>query len=391
MIPAREVLDLRGEWQLRADVIEKDYVLGWMLAAIASHPALATTWVFKGGTCLRKCYYETYRFSEDLDFTVVDGGPEEPTELASIFREVAAWLYDRAGIEFQVDDRSFVRRRNRRGNATTQGRIAFRGPSASPSTPKVKLDITSDEALVDRPLIRPILHPYSDQPLPVGGVLCYSITELLGEKLRALAERCRPRDLYDVVHVYRHPDLVDRAAAVLAVLDQKSAHVGIAVPTLETVRSSPFRDEVEAEWANMLAHQLPHLPPFDDFWAQLDELFRWLGGAIRPSRLPRAEFGNLDSAWRPPRAMASWRRCAPIELIRFAGANRLLVEIDYRAEKGRWGPRVVEPYSLRLSREGNLLLFVRNDRGQLRSYRVDHIAGVRVLDRTFQPRYFVEF
>lgn len=89
--------------------------------------------------------------------------------------------------------------------------------------------------------------------------------------------------------------------------------------------------------------------------------------------------------------MVSWRRGAPLELIRFAGSNRLLVEIDYQAEDGRWGPRVVEPYSFRMSRDGNLLLFVRNDRGELRSYRVDRIAGVRVLDRTFQPRFFVEF
>lgn len=31
--------------------------------------------MFKGGTCLKKCYIETYRFSEDLDFTVLPGGP----------------------------------------------------------------------------------------------------------------------------------------------------------------------------------------------------------------------------------------------------------------------------------------------------------------------------
>ena len=141
----------------------------------------------------------------------------------------------------------------------------------------------------------------------------------------------------------------------------------------------------------MLGHQLPHLPPFADFWAQLDELFGWLRGQIRASRLPRAQMGRLDEAWRPSPGMAAWRRGAPIELIRFAGANRLLVEIDYRAARGRHGPRVVEPYSLRRSSEGHILLFVVNDRGQLRSYRIDHIAGVRVLDRTFAPRLRVEF
>ncbi len=74
--------------------------------------------------------------------------------------------------------------------------------------PKVKLDLTSDEVLVDRPAFRRVGHPYSDQ-LPVAGVLCYSIAELFGEKLRALAERCRPRDLYDVVHMHRHPNAMD--------------------------------------------------------------------------------------------------------------------------------------------------------------------------------------
>jgi len=43
-------------------------------------------------------------------------------------------------------------------------------------------------------------------------VVCYSLVELFGEKLRALSERCRPRDLYDVVHMHRHPDLVGRGA-----------------------------------------------------------------------------------------------------------------------------------------------------------------------------------
>jgi predicted nucleotidyltransferase component of viral defense system len=53
-------------------VVEKDYVLGWLLAGIGEHPATRDTWVFKGGTCLKKCFFETYRFSEDLDFTLTD-------------------------------------------------------------------------------------------------------------------------------------------------------------------------------------------------------------------------------------------------------------------------------------------------------------------------------
>ena len=98
MIPKRDLQQLRAEWTLDIGVIEKDYILGWLLAGIARHPALAESWIFKGGTCLRKCYYETFRFSEDLDFTVTDGGPDEPDDLRRIFGEIADWLLEESGI-----------------------------------------------------------------------------------------------------------------------------------------------------------------------------------------------------------------------------------------------------------------------------------------------------
>ncbi len=77
--------------------------------------------------------------------------------------------------------------------------------------------------------------------------------------------------------------------------------------------------------------------------------------------------------------------------MRYCGANRLKVEIDYRPEQGRHGPRIVEPYSLRRTRDGNIVLFVVNDRGLLRTYRLDRIAGVRPTSQPFTPRYRVEF
>jgi len=49
MIAKQDILDRVTEWQLRPDVIEKDYVLGWVLAAIAVHPEAGVHWVFKGG------------------------------------------------------------------------------------------------------------------------------------------------------------------------------------------------------------------------------------------------------------------------------------------------------------------------------------------------------
>ncbi len=79
VIAKQELMRLRGEWQLDVGVIEKDYVLGWVLAAISAESALADTWIFKGGTCLRKCYYETYRFSEDLEVPSSTAARRSPT------------------------------------------------------------------------------------------------------------------------------------------------------------------------------------------------------------------------------------------------------------------------------------------------------------------------
>jgi len=390
VIAQRELAALRAEWSLGQDVIEKDYVIGWLLSGIAQNTEIADTWVFKGGTCLRKCYCETYRFSEDLDFTIIEGGPEEPVDLVRIFGDVATWVRGASGIELVVDERSFKRARNRRGHATTLGRVAYRGPNGSPTMPKVKLDITSDELLVAPAVLRPIGHSYSDV-LPQTHVLSYSIAELFGEKLRALAERCRPRDLYDVVHLHRHPDLLGRADPVRRALERKCEYAGIDVPSTDTIRSSPFRTEIEEEWETMLGHQLPRpLVPFSAFWSALDGVFGWLDGSSPTTQLPRASLGQLD-AWEAPQAIASWHQKFPLELLRYAGANRLRVEIDYRAAQGRTGPRVVEPYSLRRTADGYLVLFVVNDRGQLRSYRVDDIAGIRPTASTFTPRFRVEF
>ena len=245
MITNREIANFAGEWQLAHQVVEKDYVLGWLLAAIAEHPH-TRSWAFKGGTCLRKCWFETYRFSEDLDFTVTESDLDVE-RLGETFAEIALWLDGTCGLRLIVDDRSFRQRQNKRGKPTIEGRLGYLGPLGMPTPPKVKLDLTADEVIVRRLDPRPVMHPFSDAPSsPAAGhlahVVCYSLPELLGEKIRALAERCRPRDLYDVVHTHRHPDLIGRADDVAQVLAAKCAHVGIDTPTLATIRSTPFRD-----------------------------------------------------------------------------------------------------------------------------------------------------
>jgi predicted nucleotidyltransferase component of viral defense system len=87
---------------------------------------------------------------------------------------------------------------------------------------------------------------------------CYAYEEAFGEKLRALGERTRPRDLYDVVNLYRHTDSRPTATVLLDVLRQKCTFKAIPVPTFQSL--IPHREALEAMWSDMLSHQLPVLP-----------------------------------------------------------------------------------------------------------------------------------
>jgi hypothetical protein len=138
----------------------------------------------------------------------------------------------------------------------------------------------------------------------------------------------------------------------------------------------------------MLGHQLPMLPPFEQFWNELPVIFEWLYRAVEkaaPSPIPLMG-AALDETWRPPPMAYAWHTTIPLEIIRFAAANRLCVDLTYDGTQ-----RTIEPYSLRRTRDGNLLLYaVKHATGEDRSYRVDRIQGASVTKIPFTPRYMVE-
>lgn len=388
MIDRSEILAVATDLSLAPDVVEKDYVLSWLLAGIYAHENLAPSWSFKGGTCLKKCYFETYRFSEDLDFTLAEEEHLDADFLHGAFSEVAAWLYDETGLEIPTDQLRFNVYRNHRSGLCCEGRLYYNGPLRRVgSLPRIKLDLTLDEVLVLQPVERPVGHSYSD--LPEGGISarCYAYEEVFGEKVRALAERTRPRDLYDVVNLFRHGEFRPAAAAVLDVLRQKCAFKGIPIPTLAALAGAV--DELVADWHAMLGHQLPVLPPFESFWGALPEFFVWLESGAAPPAPAVAPIGVGEEVFRP--AVGVLRRqgvagSSFLEVIRFAAANRLCVDLTYQGSARR-----IEPYSLRRTSAGAILLFaVRSANGESRSYRLDRIQGATVTAQSFAPRYTIE-
>jgi predicted nucleotidyltransferase component of viral defense system len=388
LIDRGEILAVATDLGLAAEIVEKDYVLGWLLKGIYSHEALAPAWAFKGGTCLKKCYFETYRFSEDLDFTLSDVSHLDADFLKRAFSEVSDRLYEDAGLQISAEQLRFDVYRNSRGGLSCEGRLYYEGPlQRARSLPRIKLDLTVDEVLVLPAVNRPVGHPYSD--LPEGGISarCYAYEEVFGEKVRALGERTRPRDLYDVINLFRHDEFRPDAATVLGVLRKKCAFKGIAVPTFETIIGAV--DELVADWANMLGHQLPRLPPFESFWSVMPEFFSWLASGVAAPSLPVAPIAQDEQLFRP--AVGLLRRhgaagSSSLEAIRFAAANRLCVDLHYQGSVRR-----VEPYSLRRTRAGAILLFaIRTEDGESRSYRLDRIEGATITDESFTPKFAIE-
>lgn len=216
---------------------------------------------------------------------------------------------------------------------------------------------------------------------------------MFAEKVRALGERGRPRDLYDVINLYRREEARSLVASIRETLAAKCDFKGIAMPNTESVEG--YRGELEADWSDMLAHQLPALPRFEDFWAELKNFFAWLGGAAEIAEEPQYKLGRDEEVIRVAQGgysgvgLSSAARL--LETIRFAAANHLCVDLDYQDESGTRSTRRIEPYSLRRTSDGNVILHAeRSDGRGHRAYRVDRILGAAVADQAFRPRFRVE-
>lgn len=273
MISKFEIARKAKEHGLLASTIEKDYVLGWILIGIQNHPQTRDSWVFKGGTCLKKCFFNKYRFSEDLDFTLLDAQQTKKETLQTILKQIADWIYEQSGINIPKNLIFLDPHRS----LSIQGKLSYEGPLKQPSPyPSIKLDLTANEQVVLKPEKRLIFHEYSDCPSESPQSLSYSYEEIFAEKLRALAERARPRDLYDVVHLYQERHRLTNTEKLLESLQGKCSFKKMPMPNLGAIEKHPKRSEFLSEWKNMLHYQVKDLQPFEYFWAHLPDIFSWI-------------------------------------------------------------------------------------------------------------------
>jgi hypothetical protein len=244
---------------------EHEYALLCALDGLAQTAPLSETFCLKGGTALRQLYFADWRHSVDLDFTVLPVFRETTlrAELERWFAQIEA-LH---GLRVRLVD-------FHRPNGSARVRAQFLGPLGHPS--RLLLDITLDEAVLLPPERRPVLTGLFTQPVPQ--VLTYALEEILAEKVRAILERGKARDYYDVWRLLKEKGTAFDAATVYATLLAKCAHKGLPQPSIEQFFSPPILAQARAYWVSDLADQVKPslLPAWEQVVSELGPLLTHL-------------------------------------------------------------------------------------------------------------------
>jgi hypothetical protein len=277
MIPQKSISKISnktfelGGRRIPEAVIERDYCLSWFLFGLAQSPLKASL-IFKGGTALRRCYFEDYRFSEDLDYTLIDDIPL--SQLLVEFEQIFLWAQRESGIVF-----SNARQEPSSTNTHTFY-ISYIGPLPGKEK-EVKVDVTFKEiiltAIQERHIIR--TYPEYDDFLDEPTIKIYSLNEVAIEKICALFSPARnePRDLYDIYHLINN-EKIDVGMLLHNVHEKMNFKKIIFENVINEFSKKEIR--LKKSWEKRLSQQMASLPQFDKVFRIVKRTFRQEGYII---------------------------------------------------------------------------------------------------------------
>lgn len=252
MIKPGEIQKKARKVGVRDHQIEKDYILSWILQGIAIHEVLAKTIAFKGGTVLKKVYFEDYRFSEDLDFTLLNNEIEKQ-QIFDYFNEVFGYIKEEANISLEISDD------NEHKDGGINFYISYLGPLGGVGMNKrVKIDISRSEILEFNPVMKPVFLAYSDQK--EHQLLCYTLEEIVIEKMRSIMQRMQARDFYDLWYLTEIHDIdID---FFMNEFTNKCQRKGVN-PAHFFKKLENRLPQYKARWQKSMKEQIQNLPEFE--------------------------------------------------------------------------------------------------------------------------------
>jgi len=234
---------IAAEERVPLGTIEKDLAISCALFII-SGSKLCDNLVFKGGTAIKKFHDPEARFSEDMDFTVIDMTQEEAiSSLEHLFfdRQVEAISFGMA----------YEERFSRAGRTL---RLPFTGPLRYRNS--IRIDLSFRDDIIIETTKRRIIHRYGEAISSEISVLDF--TEMMAEKLRALMERGYPKDYYDI---WFHIDKIQDKRLLKELTKRKCNLVGIEFNPTNIFDIQTLKN-VESMWRTQLQHLLPHYVNF---------------------------------------------------------------------------------------------------------------------------------
>ncbi len=201
---------------------------------------------------MKKVYFEDYRFSEDLDFTLLDRsiGNEQ---IFNWLKEVFETVEEEANIPLAIIDN------NEHEDGGINFYISYIGPlGGQGSNKKVKVDISRSEELVFPPATNGVFVDYSD--LEGHQLLCYCLEEVLVEKMRSVMQRMQARDFYDIWYLLeKHGMEVDFYLGEFEVKckSKNLLHTDFLKKLAERL------PQYKGRWKSSMSEQIKDLPDFE--------------------------------------------------------------------------------------------------------------------------------
>jgi predicted nucleotidyltransferase component of viral defense system len=229
MIPRAHITAWRthAPWSTDAQV-EQDLIISRAIVEVFSAPVLSGRLAFRGGTALHKLYLTPpARYSEDIDLVQVEAGPIGDI-MTGLRQRLDPWL-------------GAPRRKQSEGRMTMIYRFDSEIPPITPL--RLKVEVNTREHFSVFGFMR---KPFAvDSPWFRGSaeLLSYELEELLATKLRALHQRRKGRDLYDLAAAVERFSQLD-LAKVVECFGQYLEHEGRRVSRAEFEESmaSKMRD-----------------------------------------------------------------------------------------------------------------------------------------------------
>ncbi len=245
MISLEELKEHKRLLNLNLGQTEKNYIHVAVLFAISK--LFPEKFIFKGGTCLMICY-NLDRFSEDLDFDI-----KEEIDLEKTLDEIKRFLYK---YDILIDYKITPNKRYEDCFIYFYGMLY---KNTNNTRCKIKLDFSKRKDFIKKEEMIKVNHVYNEFPLFYINTL--NVNEMFSEKIRAIIQRNKARDLYDLHYLINRKVVfdIDLVNKKLSVYNQKFS-------------IKEFSDAVKNKeniWDKELSHLISNYPTFKEVYKEV--------------------------------------------------------------------------------------------------------------------------